>query len=88
LLASGWLSGSMIDEFKIKLAYHMYKKQIPAPLLGQFLYMYLNKTGRRFLRQNHIHDYPITYFVFDILNTSHLNRLIKQLKKEGYLKLK
>lgn len=88
LLASGWLSGSMIDEFKIKLAYHMYKKQIPAPLLGQFLYMYLNKTGRRFLRQNHIHDYPITYFVFDIFNTSHLNRLIKQLKKEGYLKLK
>lgn len=88
LLASGWLSGSMIDEFKIKLAYHMYKKKIPPPLLGQFLYMYLNKTGRRFLRQNHIHDYPITYFVFDIFNTSHLNRLIKQLKKEGYLKLK
>lgn len=88
LLASGWLSGSMIDEFKIKLAYHMYKKQIPPPLLGQLLYMYLNKTGRRFLRQNHIHDYPITYFVFDIFNTSHLNRLIKQLKKEGYLKLK
>jgi hypothetical protein len=88
LLASGWLSGSMIDEFKIKLAYHMYKKQIPPPLLGQFLYMYLNNTGRRFLRQNHINDYPITYFVFDIFNTSHLNRLIKQLKKEGYLKLK
>jgi hypothetical protein len=88
LLTSGWLSGSMIDEFKIKMAYHMYKKQIPPPLLGQFLYMYLNKTGRRFLRQNHIHDYPITYFVFDIFNTSHLNRLIKQLKKEGYLKLK
>jgi hypothetical protein len=88
LLATGWLSGSMVDEFKIKLAYHMYKKQIPPQLLGQFLYMYLNKTGRRFLRQNHIHDYPITYFVFDIFNTSHLKRLIKQLKKEGYLKLK
>jgi hypothetical protein len=88
LLASGWLSGSMIDEFKLKLAYHMYKKKIPPPLLGQLLYMYLNKTGRRFLRQNHVHDYPITYFVFDIFNTSHLNRLIKQLKKEGYLKLR
>jgi len=88
LLASGWLSGSMIDEFKIKMAYHMYKKQIPSPLLGQFLYMYLNNTGSRFLRQNHIHDYPVTYFVFDIINTSHLNRLIKELKKEGYLKLK
>ena len=88
LLASGWLSGSMIDEFKIKMAYHMHKKQIPSPLLGQFLYMYLSNTGRRFLRQNHIHDYPITYFVFDIFNTSHLNRLIKELKKEGYLKLK
>jgi hypothetical protein len=88
LLASGWLSGSMIDEFKIKMAYHMHKKQIPSPLLGQFLYMYLSNTGRRFLRQNHIHDYPITYFVFDIINTSHLNRLIKELEKEGYLKLK
>jgi hypothetical protein len=88
LLASGWLSGSMIDEFKIKMAYHMHKKQMPPELLGQFLYMYLSNTGRRFLRQNHIHDYPITYFVFDILNTSHLNRLIEELKKEGYLKLK
>ena len=88
LLATGWLSGSMIDEFKIKMAYHMHKKQIPSPLLGQFLYMYLSNTGARFLRQNHIHDYPITYFVFDIFNTSHLKRLVEELKKEGYLKLK
>ena len=87
-LTSGWLSGSMIDEFKVKLAYHMYKKQTPPSLLGQFLYMYLDTTGRRFLRQNHFNDYPITYFIFDIFNTSHLNRLITKLQKEGYLKLK
>jgi hypothetical protein len=87
LFSSGWLSGSMIDEFKIKVAYHMVKKQTPPELLGQFLYMYLDTTGRSFLRQNHIKDYPITYFIFDIFNTSHLNNLIKKLKKEGYLKL-
>jgi len=85
---TGWLSGSMINEFKIKLAYHMNKKQTPPALLGQFLYMYLDTTGRRFLRQNHVNDYPISYFIFDIFNTSHLNRLITKLKKEGYLKLK
>ena len=77
----------MIDEFKIKVAYHMLKKQTPPALLGQFLFMYLDTTARSFLRQNHINDYPVTYFIFDIFNTSHLNSLIKKLKKEGYLKL-
>lgn len=87
LLQYGWVSGSMVDEFKVKLGYHMFKKQVPASLLGQLLYMYLNKTGKRFLRQNHYRDYSITYFVFDIFNNSHLKRLIKQLEKEGNLKL-
>lgn len=88
LMGSHWLGGAMIDEFKIKLAYHMYKKQTPPSLLGQILYMYLNKTGKQFLRQNHIKDFSITYFVFDIFNTSHLKRLIKKLQKEGQLQLK
>lgn len=87
LLEYGWVSGSMVDEFKVKLGYHLHKKKVPASLLGQFLYMYLNKTGKRFLRQNHYRDYAITYFVFDIFNNSHLKRLIKQLEKEGNLKL-
>jgi hypothetical protein len=87
LFKYGWISGSMIDEFKIKIAYHMVKKKIPPELLGQILYMYLDTTGRSFLRQNHFNDYPITYFIFDIFNNSHLNNLIKKLKKEGYLKL-
>lgn len=88
LLGSNCLSGAMIDEYKIKLAYHMYKKQIPAPLMGQLLYMYLDNTGKQFLRQGHIKDFAITYFVFDIFNTSHLNSLIKKLQKEGHLQLK
>jgi hypothetical protein len=88
LLESGWFRGSMIDEYKIKLSYHLYKKEIPPCLLGQFLYMYLMKTGRQFLRQNHANDYPTIYFVFDIFNNAHLNGMIKQLKKEGYLKLR
>lgn len=88
LFSSGWLSGERVDEFKVKLAYHLYKKKIPPELLGQLLYMYLNTTCRRFLRQNHGNDYFTSYLVFDIFNTSHLNRQIKQLKKEGYLKLK
>lgn len=87
-LESGWFRGSIIDEYKIKLAYHLYKKEIPPCLLGQFLYMYLTKTARQFLRQNHANDYPTIYFVFDIFNNAHLNRMIKQLKKEGYLKLR
>jgi len=88
LFSSGWLSGEMMDEFKVKLAYHLHKKKIPPDLLGQLLYMYLSKTCRRFLRQNHPYDYSAAYLIFKIFNTSHLNRQIKQLKKEGYLKLK
>jgi hypothetical protein len=88
LLESGWFRGSIIAEYKIKLAYHLYKEGIPPCLLGQFLYMYLVKTGRQFLRQNHANDYSTIYFVFDIFNNAHLNGMIKQLKKEGYLKLR
>jgi hypothetical protein len=88
LLASGWFSGSMVDEYKIKLAYHLYKKQIPPCLMGQFLYMYFSKTARQFLHYNHVNDYPTTYLIFNIFNNAHLNGLIKRLKKEGYLRLK
>jgi hypothetical protein len=88
LLASGWFSGGMIDEFKIKLAYHMHKKNTSPYLIGQCMLMYLNTTARRFLRQNHVNDYPVTYFIFDIFNNAHLKRLIKKMKKEGILNLK
>jgi len=88
LMGVGWLSGSMIEEFNIKLAYHMYKKKVSPTLLGHFLYIYLNTSAKNYLRQNYVNDYHITYFVFDIFNNSHLNNLVKKLEKEGILRLK
>ena len=88
LFSSGWLSGARVEEFKVKVAYHLYKKKIPPDLLGQLLYMYLRTTCGKFLRQNHFNDYSAVYLIFTIFNTSHLNQQIKKLKKEGYLKLK
>ena len=87
-LSSGWLGGDMIDEYKMKLSYHLYKKQLNPGFLGQFLFMYLKNTAKNFLRQNHQNDYSTSYFIFDIFNNSHLNGLVKLLKKEGNLKLK
>lgn len=86
--AAGWVSGEMIDEFKIKLGWLLYKKNIPAALLGQVLYSYLNKTVPRILSQNHARDYFSTYFVFEIFNNSYLNKILKDFQKQGYLKLK
>ncbi len=88
LFDSGYLSGEMIDEFKVKMSWHLYKKKVPSYLLGQVLYTYLNKTAPRFLSQNHDRDYASTYFVFDIFNNSHLAKIIKNMQKEGHLKLK
>ena len=78
----------MIDEFKIKLGWLLHKKNIPVSLLGQVLYSYLNETVPRILSQNHAGDYFSTYFVFEIFNPSHLNKILKDCQKQGYLKLK
>jgi len=86
-IAGGWLSGAMVDEFKYKTAHHFYKKKMPAQLIGQIMYMYFADTGRKYLRQNHEFDFPISYFVFDLFNNGHLNRYVKQLKKSGFLHL-
>ncbi len=85
---SGRLSGEMVDEFKIKLDWHLHKKKIPPVLLGQVLYSYLTRTVPRILSQNHVNDYFSTYFVFKVFNNSHLKGILKKLQKEGYLKLK
>lgn len=84
---SGWLSGAMVDEYKIKFAHHMYKKKIPAALMGEMLFMYLTEYGAGFLRQSHSNDFYITYFIFDIFNNGHRKKQIKELQKQGYLKL-
>jgi hypothetical protein len=85
---TGWASGEMVDEFKIKLGWLLHKKKIPTLLLGQVLYSYLNTTVPRILSQNHYRDYFSIYFVFEIFNNAHLNQILKNLQKEGYLKLK
>ncbi len=88
LFSEGWLSGALVDEYKVKFSHHLYKKQISAPLLGRMLFDFIAQTGGQFLRQNHVKDYPISYLVFDILNNSHIKRQLKQLQKDGGLNLK
>ena len=88
LFYPGWVSGEMINEFKIKVGWHLYKKKIPSILLGQVLFSYFNKTVPRFFSQNHVNDYFSTYFLFKIFNNSHLRGILKKLQREGYLKLK
>ena len=88
LFLSDSTGGETIYEFKIKAAYHAFKKGYSPQLLGQFLYEYLHQTGRRFFAQNYVKDYYSTHFIFDILNNSHLNKIIKKLQSKGYVRLK
>jgi hypothetical protein len=88
LFRSGWTGGEMINEFKVKVAYHAEKKGIPPYLLGELLYEYLDKTSRRYYSQNHKKDYFSTYFIFDIFNNSYLNKILKKSQEKGYLRIK
>ncbi|MDQ1355595.1 MAG: hypothetical protein QG657_5905, partial [Acidobacteriota bacterium] len=85
---TGWVSGEMIDEFKIKLDWHLYKKKISPMLLGVILQDFLVRTGSKFFSQNHVNDYSSIYFMFKLFNNAHLNGILKKLQQEGYLKLK
>lgn len=88
LFYSGWTGGEIIDDFKIKLAWLMHKKKLPAFLAGQVLDAYLTKTVPRIFSQNHAKDYRPVYFAFQVFSNGHLNKIIKDLQKEGCLKLK
>lgn len=88
LFDSGGVGGEMVDEFKIKPGWHLYKKGIPSFLLGQVLYAYLTETAPRLFSQNSEGDYFATYFTFDLFNNSHLKIILTDLQKEGCLKLK
>jgi hypothetical protein len=88
LFGAGWVSGEMIDEFKIKLDWHLYKKKISPILLGVVLREFIIRTGSKFFSQNHVNDYSSIYFMFKLFNNAHLNGILKKLQQEGYLKLK
>jgi hypothetical protein len=88
LFDTNWTGGEIINEFKIKTAYHAYKKMFPPQLMGEFLYNYLFTTCRKFFSQNYIKDYFSTYFIFDILNNSHLSKIVKKLQEKGEVRLK
>ena len=87
LFDSGSTSGELINEFKIKVAYHSYKKNIHPYLIGELLYQHLTNTVKKFYSQNHFKDYYSTYFIFDIFNNSSINKTVKRLQKKGYLKI-
>jgi hypothetical protein len=84
----GWVSGEMIDEFKVKLAWDFHRKRIPSYLLGHVLYLYFKRAAPWFLNQNHTRDYYSTYFLFEAFNQSQLKYIVKNLQKEGHLRLK
>ncbi|MCP4220675.1 MAG: hypothetical protein GY765_38965 [bacterium] len=88
LFNTGWVSGELINEFKLKLGAYLHKQKIPKFLLGQIVYAYFNETVPRTLHQNHFKDYYSTYFVFDAFSHSDLKRILKKMKKDGYLKLR
>ena len=87
LFASGWPSGELIDEYKIKTAYLAKKNDLPTCLLGQFVFDYINTVCKSVYAQNHVKDYSSTFFVFDIMNSAHLKNTVKKLQKKGYLRL-
>lgn len=85
---TGWVSGEMVDEFSVRLAWLLYKKKIPASLMGQILYSYLTNTIPRLLSQNHANDHYAAYFAFYIFNNAQVNKIIKDMQTQGSLKLK
>ncbi len=86
--ASGWVSGEMIMEFKLKAAYLAWKNGLPPALLGQLVFDFFRSVLRHLYFQNHENDYISTYFVIDIMNSGHMKSTLKKMQKEGSLKLK
>lgn len=84
----GWMGGEMINEFKLRLAWHMHQKNIPPVLMGSILQSYMVKTAPRAFSQSHTRDYNAAYFIFEIFNNAIMNGAIKDLQKQGCLRLK
>jgi tetratricopeptide (TPR) repeat protein len=85
---TGWISGEIVDEFSVRLAWLLYKKKIPVSLMGHIAYSYLTNTIPRLLSQNHGNDHYAAYFAFYIFNNAQVNKIVKDMQRQGYLKLK
>jgi hypothetical protein len=87
LFAPGWLSGEILEEYKIKTAYLAHKSELPPCLIGQFVFDFISSVGRSVYSQNHAKDYHSAYFVLDIMNSAHLKSSLKKLQENGFLRL-
>lgn len=88
IFKSGYYSGETFNEFKMRLSYLATKKKYPPALYGHFLFNYLITAFPRFYQQNYDKDMFTTYFIFDIMNNSSFNKVIKKYKRKGYVRLK
>ena len=81
------VGGEMIEEFRLTVDYHCYKQGIPHLLQGSILTQYLKKTAPRTFHWNHTGDYFSTHLGTKPFNADYLKRFMKNLQKEGGLKL-
>jgi hypothetical protein len=87
LLESKWTGGEMNNEFKIKAAYISWLKGMPPQLLGHLVFRYLYYiTG--YFSQYYDNDYHKTNFVYNTYNFLFMNRLYKEFKQKGILRVK
>jgi hypothetical protein len=87
LFATGWLSGEILEEYKVKTAYLARKNDLPSCLVGQFVFNFIGTVGRSVYSQNDAKDYHSAYFVLDIMNSAHLKASLKKLQEGGFLRL-
>gem|GEM_PF-689780 len=87
LFQSKWIGGEMINELKVKTAYISHMKKTPPELLGFLIFHHLHYV-RRFFEIEYKNEYSRTYHTYDTYNYLHMNRICKQLKKQGVLRLK
>jgi len=87
LFQSKWIGGEMINELKVKTAYISHMKKTPPELLGFLIFHHLHYV-RRFFDVEYKNEYSKTYHTYDTYNYLHMNRICKQLKKQGVLRLK
>ena len=88
LFRSGYTSGEINKELKFNVTYHAVKRKLSPSLIGQVMLTYFTKIYKTYYNQNYKQDYFSSCFLFNIFNSSYLNRVILTLKKGGQLRIK